>query len=185
MKLDLQPILTGPRLLLRPLRAADREALYDVASDPLIWAQHPASDRHQRPVFDRFFDDAIASGGALVAVDRASNLPIGSSRYSFEFASPGEVEIGWTFLARDHWGGSINREMKRLMLRHAFVSVGTVIFRVGETNLRSRRAMEKIGARLTGRSQSADVGGRDVLHVIYAIDREDFLRSPLNLEKDS
>lgn len=156
--------------------------LYGVASDPLIWAQHPASDRHLKPVFDGFFDDAMASGGALLATDRRSNLAIGSSRYSFEFAPEGEVEIGWTFLAREYWGGSINRELKRLMLRHAFASIGTVMFRVGETNLRSRRAMEKIGARLTGRTQWANVAGRDVAHVIYIIERDDFLSSPLNVE---
>lgn len=182
MTLELQPILVGPTLLLRPLQAADREALYAVASDPLIWALHPAHDRHLRPVFDRLFDESLASGGTLLAVDRASGAVIGSSRYSFDFAEEGEVEIGWTFLARDHWGGAANREMKRLMLRHAFASVGRVMFRVGEHNLRSRRAMEKIGGRLTDRTQPADVAGRKVVHVVYVIDRADFLSSPLNLE---
>lgn len=184
MRLDIQPTLTGPRLQLRPLHEQDREALYAVAADPLIWAQHPASDRHLRPVFDQMFDDGLASGGSLVALERAANRAVGSSRYSFEFAEPGEVEIGWTFLAREHWGGSINREMKRLMLRHAFTGVETAMFRVGEHNLRSRRAMEKIGARLTGRTQSATVGRREVVHVVHTIGREDFLRSPLNLEED-
>lgn len=183
MSLDLQPTLQGPRLLLRPLRAEDREALYAVAGDPLLWAQHPASDRHLRPVFERYFDDGLASGGALVAVEHASQRAIGSSRYSFEFALPAEVEIGWTFLSRDHWGGTVNREMKRLMLRHAFTGVATAMFRVGERNMRSRRAMEKIGARLTDRTQSAIVGGREVVHVVYTIDRDDFLRSPLHLEE--
>ncbi|MDQ4088375.1 MAG: GNAT family N-acetyltransferase [Pseudomonadota bacterium] len=182
MTLDLQPTLFGPQLLLRPLEPADREALYAVASDPLIWADHPAHDRHLPAVFERYFDEAIASGGALLAVESASNAAIGSSRFSFEFAQPGEVEIGWTFLARQHWGGPMNREMKRLMLRHAFTEVETAMFRVAEQNVRSRRAMEKIGARLTERRESASVGGRDVIHVIYTIARADFLHSPLNLE---
>jgi RimJ/RimL family protein N-acetyltransferase len=182
MSLDLQPTLVGPNLLLRPLAPEDREALHAVASDPLIWAHHPAHDRHLRPVFDRHFDEALASGGALIAVETASGAAIGTSRFSFEFARPGEVEIGWTFLARRYWGGPMNREMKRLMLRHAFTAVATVMFRVAEQNVRSRRAMEKIGAQLTDRRETASVGGRDVVHVVYTIARADFLRSPLNLE---
>jgi RimJ/RimL family protein N-acetyltransferase len=184
VSLDLQPTLAGPRLLIRPLAPDDREALYAVARDPLIWALHPAHDRWQRPAFDRLFDDSLESGGALLVVERESGRAIGSSRYSFEFAGPGEVEIGWTFLARDHWGGPSNRELKRLMLRHAFGGVGTVMFRVGEANLRSRRAMEKIGARLTDRTQPALVAGREVVHVVYTIARDAFLTSPLALEEE-
>ena len=182
MSLDLQPTLTGPRLLLRPLAAEDREALYAVARDPLVWAMHPAHDRHERAVFDPLFDDSLRSGGALLVVERGTGRAIGSSRYSFDFAEAGEVEIGWTFLARDHWGGATNRELKRLMLRHAFGSVETVMFRVGEANLRSRAALEKIDARLTDRKQIAIVGGREAVHVVYTIGRADFLGSPLNLE---
>ena len=51
-----------------------------------------------------------------------------------------EIEIGWTFLARSHWGGTYNGEMKQLMLRHAFKFVNSVIFLVGPQNLRSQRA---------------------------------------------
>ncbi|MFN3388148.1 MAG: GNAT family N-acetyltransferase [Allosphingosinicella sp.] len=185
MSLDLQPTLAGPTLRLRPLREADREALYAVASDPLLWALHPARDRHERAVFDPLFDDSIRSGGALLVAERGSGRAIGSSRYSFQFAQAGEVEIGWTFLARDHWGGPANREIKRLMLRHAFGAVEQVMFRVGEENLRSRRALEKIGARLTERRQTATVGTRAVMHVVYAIARADFLASPLNLEESA
>jgi N-acetyltransferase len=174
MTFDLQPTLTGPRLLLRPLRQDDRESLYGVASDPLIWALHPAHDRYERPVFDQLFDESLESGGALLAIDRGSGATLGSSRYSFAFTEEGEVEIGWTFLARACWGGAVNGEMKRLMLTHAFRHVERVMFRVGEGNLRSRRALEKIGARLTERTQRANVSGREVVHVIYTIDRSDF-----------
>jgi RimJ/RimL family protein N-acetyltransferase len=174
MSFELQPELEGETLRLRPLAEADREALYAVASDPALWALHPAHDRHERPVFDKLFDESIASGGALTVIDKASGAIIGSSRYSFTYAEPGEVEIGWTFLARTHWGGATNRELKRLMLAHAFRFVDRVIFRVGEHNLRSRRALEKIGARLTTRSQTAMMAGKEVRHLVYALERAEF-----------
>lgn len=140
-----QPTLVGPHLTLRPLVEADFEALYAVASDPQIWAQHPAWNRYERPVFRAFVDDALAGGSAFVAIDNATGAMIGSSRYHGYSAERREVEIGWTFLARAYWGGQWNREMKRLMLEHAFEHVDRVLFNVGPNNIRSQTAMERIG----------------------------------------
>lgn len=179
MSAELQPVLTGETIALRPLSAEDWEALYAVASDPEIWAIHPAHDRHEEPVFRRFFAKALESGGALVAIDRATGTIIGSSRYDRERAGPSEIEIGYTFLARSQWGGATNREMKRLMLAHAFTFADAAIFLVGETNLRSRRAMEKIGGRLTDRVHHAEVAGKPVVHVIYEITADEFAAGPL------
>jgi len=171
MTLDRQPHLSGELVALRPATPEDFDALFAVARDPLIWAVHPAHDRWQAPVFRQFFADGLASGGMLVAIDRASGEVIGSSRYDFGRAAPGEVEIGWTFLARSHWGGRYNAEMKAVMLDHAFGSVERAIFLVGETNVRSRKAVEKIGGYLTPREHHTDMAGRPVVHVVYAIDR--------------
>jgi len=142
---DLQPTLTGKLLELRPLVAADVDALYAVASDPGIWAQHPVADRYKKDVFGEFFREALESGGAFAVIDRQSGRIIGSSRYYGYHAARREIEIGWTFLARAYWGGIYNRELKELMLRHAFGFVDRVIFLVGPQNFRSQRAMEKIG----------------------------------------
>ena len=171
MALDRQPHLIGELIELRAATADDFDALFAVASDPLIWEVHPAHDRWQGPVFRQFFDDGLASGGMLVATDRATGDVIGSSRYDFGRAEPGEVEIGWTFLARSHWGGRYNAEMKSLMLDHAFRSVARVIFLVGDTNVRSRKAVEKVGGYLTPREHRAEMAGKPIVHVIYAIDR--------------
>jgi RimJ/RimL family protein N-acetyltransferase len=179
--MDRQPILEGERLLLRPLRAEDWDALYGVACDPGIWAIHPQPNRWQEPVFRNFFADALERGGALAVIDRASGALIGSSQYKIDDpADGGSVEIGWTFLARSHWGGETNREMKRLMLVHAFRYVERVHFRVGEVNLRSCRAMEKIGGRLTGRSEMVDTPDGQMRHVVFEITRESFAAGPLS-----
>lgn len=145
MPLDLQPVLKGDLLELRPLCSEDFLQLFAVASDPLIWEQHPSNDRHQKDVFQAFFDEALKSGGALIAMDRKDGCAIGSSRFHGYDEQKSEIEIGWTFLARSHWGGVYNGEMKRLMLNHAFQFVNSVIFLVGPQNYRSQRAVEKIG----------------------------------------
>lgn len=179
--LDRQPVLTDHQLQLRPLHPDHWQALFAVASDPLIWEQHPAHDRWQEPVFRAFFDDALANRGALVAIDRASGAVIGSSRFQgLDEAGGGSVEIGWTFLARSHWGRGFNRSMKRLMLVHALASVAEVRFLVGEANTRSRRALEKIGAKLTDRREERIMAGGEIIpHLTYAITREDFAAGPL------
>jgi N-acetyltransferase len=159
MAFDLQPRLQGKLLELRPLRADDFPALYAVASDPLIWEQHPSKDRYQEAVFKEFFREALASGGALIAIDAKDGQAIGSSRFHGYDPEHSEIEIGWTFLARSHWGGSYNGEMKQLMLRHAFQFVKQVIFLVGPENVRSQRAVEKLGALRVG--SRPDAGGRE------------------------
>ncbi len=145
---DLQPTLRGKLVSLRPLRESDFPLLYAAASDPLIWTQHPASDRYKEEVFREFFVAGMQSGGAFVISDEASGRVIGSTRYCFYSAARDEVEIGYTFLARQYWGGAYNSELKALMLEHAFKFVGSVLFCVGLNNFRSQRAVQKLGAEL-------------------------------------
>jgi len=156
MPFDLQPILKGELLALRPLRPEDFHELYAVASDPLIWEQHPANDRYKEEVFREFFRKALESGGALIAIDSKDGRVIGSSRFFGYNEAESEIEIGWTFLARSHWGGVYNGEMKQLMLRHAFQFVENVVFLVGPQNLRSQKALEKIGAVCVGSRVNAE-----------------------------
>jgi RimJ/RimL family protein N-acetyltransferase len=173
MPFDLQPTLKGELLELRPLRPEDFDALFAVASDPLIWEQHPARDRYQEEVFRAFFREALESGGALLALGARDGRVIGSSRFHGYDAEKSEVEIGWTFLARSHWGGVYNGEMKRLMLRHAFRFVNHVIFVIGAQNLRSQRAVEKIGGVRVG--SRPDRSGRT--SIVYQITASTFVAS--------
>lgn len=178
--MDRQPVLEGERLQLRPLTASDWDALYGVASDPNLWALHPAHDRWQEPVFREFFEDALANEGALAVIEKASGEVVGSSRFQgYDRSDGGSVEIGWSFLARRLWGGGYNAEMKRLMLAHALEYVERVLFRVGEDNVVSRGAMRNIGGRLTESIEVKEMAGRPVVHVIYEIDRAGFAGGPL------
>jgi len=159
MPFDFQPTIKGVLVELRPLRPDDWDPLFAVASDPLIWEQHPARDRYKPDVFRAFFREALASGGALTALDRKDGRIIGSSRFHDYNEQVSEVEIGWTFLARSHWGGRYNRELKQLMLRHAFQFVERVVFLIGRENLRSQKAIEKLGGIRVG--SRPDTAGRD------------------------
>jgi len=146
MSFDKQPTLTGEYVGVRPLRKSDYDALYAVASDPLIWEQHPVSNRHEEAIFKKFFEESLASGGTLLVTDLDTGSAIGSSRFHGYSEARSEIEIGWTFLARSHWGGKYNGDLKSVMVRHAFRFVESVVLFINPSNLRSRRAAKKIGA---------------------------------------
>jgi len=172
MIFDLQPTLKGKLVELRPLTPKDFDALFAAASDPLIWEQHQESDRYTRPIFQRYFDGALESGGAFAVIDRKSGRIIGSTRYHDFKPDESEIEIGFTFLTREFWGGEYNGEMKRLLLDHAFRFVKRVVFVVGENNLRSQKAVEKIGGKFLKMIDRPGSDGTVKKNVIFGIDRD-------------
>jgi N-acetyltransferase len=168
MPFELQPHLEGSLIEVRPLRPEDWSALFAVASDPLIWEQHPSRDRFKEPVFKTFFREGLECGGAFAVLDRTTREVIGSSRFYGYDPGRSEIEIGWTFLARRYWGGRYNRELKTLMLDHAFRFVDTVVFYVGERNVRSQKALEKIGGIRDGIVQRPGSSGLE-MNIRYVI----------------
>lgn len=169
MAFNLQPHLKAELIELRPLAPGDWDELFAVASDPLIWEQHPERDRYKDEVFKVFFREALESGGAFVVIDRKTQQIIGSTRFYGYDPEKSEIEIGWTFLARKYWGGRHNREMKDLLLAHAFQFVENVVFFVGEKNFRSQKAMEKIGAIKVGTATRMYGNHPPTLNVKYVI----------------
>lgn len=141
-----QPTLSGGTIHLRPLGPNDLEGLYSAASDPAVWAGHPATDRYQREKFEPYFVTLLASGATLAAIDRRTGEIIGCSRYYVAPDMPDSVSIGFTFLDNAYWGGGTNFEMKRLMLGHAFHAYRDVWFHIAPTNIRSQKATAKLGA---------------------------------------
>lgn len=172
--IDLQPTLRGNLIEIRPLKKDDFTALFQAASDPLIWEQHPESDRYKKEVFQRFFDTAMESKGAFAVIDRESGRIIGSSRYWNFKPEKSEIEIGWTFLERAFWGGAYNGELKSLMLKHAFRFVEKVLLIVGEKNLRSQKAVEKIGGKFRRHEERPGSNGRMGRNRVFVITRDEF-----------
>ena len=178
MNFDLQLIsLKDDFVTLHPLKPGDFEALYEVASDPLIWEQHPNKDRYKKAVFENFFEDALKSGGAFLILNTKTNQAIGSSRFYEYNELEKTVVIGYTFLAKDHWGTVYNRALKKIMIDHAFKFVNVVVFYIGSENIRSQKAISKLGAFKVGETETEYYGEAKKLNYIYQIKKEDWLET--------
>jgi RimJ/RimL family protein N-acetyltransferase len=145
-----------------------------VAADPLIWEQHPSSDRYQRPVFEIFFKGAMESRGAFLVFDNANDELIGSSRYCDYDEAQRQISVGYTFIARSRWARHYNLALKTLMLDHAFKFVDRVTFKVGINNWRSRKAMEKLGGIYIGEESVSYSGEPSHPNVVLKIDAKDW-----------
>jgi N-acetyltransferase len=171
MHFELQPELENELLILRPLKEEDFEQLYQVASDPLIWEQHPSKDRCRKNVFEVYFKESVFSRGAFAVVDRKTGKIIGSTRFRFVKDFNNAIEIGWTFLARQYWGGYYNLSMKRLMMDYAFRYVDDVLFFINENNIRSQKAIEKIGGERIIQLENHRLDPGSTTAVIYRINK--------------
>lgn len=140
------PVLSDGVFALSPLAYEDIKALTRAASDPAIWAGHPAKDRWKPEVFRPYAETLLRLGGTMVIRDRAGHV-IGCSRFYRSPDTPGDICIGFTFLIRQHWGGETNRAVKRIMCDYAFSHVPKVWFHIAPGNLRSQVATSRLGAR--------------------------------------
>ena len=172
--MNLQPThLKNDLVTLVPLHSGDFEKLYLVAADPLIWEQHPKKQRYRREVFREYFDSAIDSGSSFLIYDSVTGTLIGSSRYYDYDATSSTIAIGFTFLARSHWGGVFNMALKQLMINYAFEWVDAVLFHIGADNLRSQMAIQKTGAvKIAEIHMNPSVQG-DPLHFVFEIKKMD------------
>ncbi|RQO66495.1 N-acetyltransferase [Pedobacter sp. KBW06] len=171
---DFQAILENELVQLVPLQERDFEQLYQVASDPLIWKQHPNKDRYQRTVFESFFTGAIESGGAYLILDIGSKEVIGSSRYYDYDPEKRHVFIGYTFVGRKFWGKGYNPSFKRLMIDYAFQFVDQVMFHIGAQNIRSQMAIERLNAVKVGEEEVAYYGEASKMNFVYQISKTDW-----------
>jgi len=179
---DVQPTLEKEIIRIRPLKHNDFETLYTIASDPLIWEQHPNRDRYKREVFEVFFEGAMESGGAFLVIDNQTNMPIGSTRYYGIDTNDSAITIGYTFLAKDHWGGKYNKALKTLMINNAFTCFNKVMLHIGACNIRSQKSIERLGARKIDEIEIAYYGEPGKLNFIYQIDKDRWEKETIDLK---
>lgn len=176
MNFSVQPILEDDELQLIPLVQGDFESVYEVASDPKVWEQHPNKDRYKRDVFESFFQGAMESKGAFKIIDKASGDVLGSTRYYNYDEDDSSIFIGYTFYGTKSWGKGINPKVKKLMLDYIFQFVDKVHFHVGKENLRSQIAMERLGGIKTGEEEVAYFAEPTRTNFVYEIKKESWLK---------
>lgn len=177
MQFNTQPInLFDSKVILTPLAETDFEQLYSAASDPLIWKQHPNPNRYKRDVFENYFKGALKSGGAFLITHAVTGEVIGCSRFYDFDEKLNRILIGYTFLTRKFWGGEFNTSVKTLMLNYAFKHVASVHFHIGAENLRSQKAIERLGAIKVDELQVQYYGETNTLNFVYEIIKKSWVK---------
>lgn len=167
--------LANDLVRLQPIQEKDFEALYEVASDPEIWLNHPNKNRYEKDVFRNFFEGAMQSKGAFLIIDQTTNQIIGSTRYYDFNAVEKTIIIGYTFFAKAYWGKGYNHATKSLMLNYAFQFVELVEFHVGASNFPSQKAITKLGAKKVDEVSIAYYGEPNRLNFIYHLKKSDWI----------
>ena len=172
MNFSIQPTLENENVKLIPLQESDFERLFAVASDPEVWAMHPNKERYKREVFKNFFTGALGSAGAFLVIDKNSGEVLGSTRFYDFNEEDNSIFIGYTFYGTKSWGKNINAKVKKMMLDYIFQFVEKVIFHVGKDNIRSVKAMEKLGAENLGIEEVAYFGEAPKLNAVFQITKK-------------
>ncbi len=174
MNFNIQPIIETEKAILYPLQEDDFENLFEVASDPKIWEQHPNKDRWKKEVFQVFFNGAIQSKGAFKIIEKTTEKVIGSTRYYGYNGQDKSIFIGYTFYAKKYWGQGINPAIKTAMLDYIFQFVSSVYFQIGACNIRSQIAISRVGAEKVSEENVAYFGEEPKLNFIYKINQQDW-----------
>lgn len=175
MNFSIQTIAENEKYQLIPLQQGDFESLYEVASDPQVWEQHPNKDRYQRPVFEIFFKGAIESKGAFKIIDKETGDVLESTRFYNFNKDKCSIFVGYTFYGTKSWGKGINHQVKKLMLDYIFQFVDTVHFHIGKENYRSQTALERIGGLKIAEEEVAYFGEPARINFLYEIQKENWL----------
>lgn len=172
--MNLQPILENEFVQLLPLQSEDFEELFEIASDPLVWEQHPNKDRYKKEVFLNFFEGAMQSKGAFKILDKSTQKCIGCTRFYDFNPTEKSILIGYTFYGRPYWGSQYNPSAKKLMLDYAFQHLDRVYFHIGANNIRSQKAIERLGATKARTIEVAYHGEPEKLNFEYVIQKENW-----------
>ena len=149
-------ILKSNKITLLPLEKEHLDDLFVASSNKEIWAL-TSVDYSVKDVFYPNFNKALTDRDNGIAypfiiVHNESDTIIGTTRLLEIHPNDRKIEIGVTWIGKEFWGTTINLECKLLLLEYCFetLKANRVQFRAKDNNLRSRRAIEKIGGILEG-----------------------------------
>jgi len=176
MNFSIQPVLENEKYQLIPLQKGDFELLYEVASDPKVWEQHPNKDRYKREIFENFFKGAMESQGAFKIIEKSTGNFLGSTRFYDFDESENRIFIGYSFYGANSWGKGINPQVKKLMLDYIFQFVDKVHFHIGKENFRSQIALERLGGKKIAEEEVAYFGEPTRTNIVYEITKENHFK---------
>ena len=174
--------LSDSLLQLEPLQKHHIQSMRLLSLDSSIWTWY-TSDLTQPDALEEWMVERLEESNkgihfSYAIILKDSQTVIGSTSYGHFDWVEHCVEVGWTWLGKKYIGAGINKRVKFLMLRHAFETMNTerLEMRTDEHNARSRKAMEKIGAKYDGvlRNHRATQGGRRRNTVLYSIIRSEW-----------
>ncbi len=147
-------VLRGDLVSLEPLAQEHAQGLYNRGRTVDDWRYMPRSSFIDMADVRQWIEEALAAPNQLpfVMVETGKGKAVGSTRYLNIRPEHRSLEIGWTWLGQEWQRTGINTEAKLLLLAHAFERLGClrVEFKTDARNLRSQRALERIGATREG-----------------------------------
>lgn len=156
MPIDFRPTLENEFVILSPLTLENYGKLLDVASQEKL-VQYSPSDIETPHALRNYVISAMEQSErknsiTFIVFDKVKQLFAGSTRYMNINWKNKVLEIGSTWIGREFQGSGLNTHMKYLMINHAFdiMEFEKIEFRIDERNMRSRKAVEKLGAVLEG-----------------------------------
>jgi len=169
--------LSDEKVLLAPLTESLIEQMLPLSGDRDIWRWYTADLSEPADLkawmTNRLRETERGEKMSYAVVIKSTNEVIGSSSFGHIEWKEKCIEIGWTWLGKKYLGTGLNKHMKFLMLSHAFerMEIERLELRTDEVNVRSRKAIEKIGATFDGtlRNHRTTQGGRRRNTVIYSI----------------
>ena len=183
--------LVGTQVLLQPLEVMHIEKLIHLAKDKRIW-QHYAIDGSDTNKLKSSLETALIEREKgkqypFVIILKNDNKIIGSTRFLDIQAEQKKLEIGWTWLHPDYWGTKVNLECKLLLLTFCFeeLKAKRVQLKTDENNIRSRKAIEKIGGLFEGilRNDMIRDNGTSRNSAYYSIIESEWETTSSNLSK--
>ena len=174
--------LEDSKIKLDPLTEDHILEMRTLSADADVWRWYTEDlsdpDDLQRWMTNRLSESNEMTKMSYAVLDQGTNQVLGSSSYGHIDWTERCIEIGWTWLGKPYIGSGINKHMKFLMLHHAFetMEIERLELRTDEENIRSRKAMGKIGAQHDGtlRNHRSTQGGRRRNTVIYSILRAEW-----------
>lgn len=166
-------ILEGEKVILSPLQEEHFDELINNSQNELIWTYMPVNGMNKALLHSVLKEALIKQNNSeqypFVIIDKKNHKIIGSTRYLQLNEEHRNLEIGYSWYLPEYWGKGYNEESKFLLLNHCFEVLKTVRVQLiaSDKNLRSRKAILRIGAQFEGILRSVIIRNGEKKNIAY------------------